>query len=94
MDLENHSVTVRGKEIELTPKEFDLLNLFLSNPGQGFTRGFLLEFIWGYEYLDDTRTIDVHVRRLRQKIEINPAKPVYIETIRSIGYRFINTLEG
>jgi two-component system, OmpR family, alkaline phosphatase synthesis response regulator PhoP len=94
INLKIHLAIIRGKEIELPPKEFDLLKLFLSNPGHVFTRGFLLEFIWGYEYLEDTRTVDVHVRRLRQKIEINPARPVYIETIRSVGYRFNNLLEG
>lgn len=88
MDLRQHLVIVRGKEVELTPKEFDFLKLLLSNPGRAFTREFLLEYLWGYEYLGDTRTVDVHVRRLRQKIEINDAAPVYLETIRGIGYRF------
>jgi two-component system alkaline phosphatase synthesis response regulator PhoP len=90
MDLRQHQVSVRGKEVELTPKEFDLLKIFISYPSQAFTREFLLESIWSYEYLGDTRTVDVHVRRLRQKVEIDPAAPEYIETVRRIGYRFRN----
>ena len=69
MDLRQHLVKVRGEEVELTPKEFDFLRLLLLNPGRAFTREFLLEHLWGYEYFGDTRMVDVHVRRLRQKIE-------------------------
>ncbi len=88
MDLRQHLVKVRGEEVELTPKEFDFLKLLLANPGRAFTREFLLEHLWGYEYFGDTRTVDVHVRRLRQKIETNPSEPVYLETVRGVGYRF------
>jgi two-component system, OmpR family, alkaline phosphatase synthesis response regulator PhoP len=88
IDLQKHLVIVRGKETELTTKEYELLKLLLSIPGKAFTREFLLEFIWGYEYTGGTRTVDVHIRRLRQKIEINPDAPVFIETIRNVGYRF------
>jgi two-component system alkaline phosphatase synthesis response regulator PhoP len=88
MDLRQHLVRVRGQEAELTPKEFDFLKLLLLNPGRAFTREFLLEHLWGYEYFGDTRTVDVHVRRLRQKIEIDPADPVFLETVRGVGYRF------
>lgn len=88
MDLRQHIVRVRGKEVELTPKEFDFLKLLLVNPGRAFTREFLLEHLWGYEYFGDTRTVDVHVRRLRQKIENDPAEPIYLETVRGVGYRF------
>jgi len=88
IDLRQHLVKVRNEEIELTPKEFDFLKLLLLNPGRAFTREFLLEHLWGYEYFGDTRTVDVHVRRLRQKIEINPAEPVFLETVRGVGYRF------
>lgn len=88
MDLRQHLVKVRGEEVELTPKEFDFLRLLLVNPGRAFTREFLLEHLWGYEYFGDTRTVDVHVRRLRQKIETDPADPVYLETVRGVGYRF------
>jgi two-component system, OmpR family, alkaline phosphatase synthesis response regulator PhoP len=62
--------------------------LLLLNPGRAFTREFLLEHLWGYEYFGDTRTVDVHVRRLRQKIETDPAEPIYLETVRGVGYRF------
>lgn len=88
MDLRQHLVKVRGEEVELTPKEFDFLKLLLLNPGRAFTREFLLEHLWGYEYFGDTRTVDVHVRRLRQKIEKDPANPEYLETVRGVGYRF------
>ena len=88
MDLRQHLVRVRNEEVELTPKEFDFLKLLLLNPGRAFTREFLLEHLWGYEYFGDTRTVDVHVRRLRQKIEIDSADPVYLETVRGVGYRF------
>jgi two-component system alkaline phosphatase synthesis response regulator PhoP len=88
MDLRQHLARVRNEEVELTPKEFDFLKLLLLNPGRAFTREFLLEHLWGYEYFGDTRTVDVHVRRLRQKIEIDPADPVYLETVRGVGYRF------
>lgn len=88
IDLRQHLVMVRGVEVELTPKEFDFLKLLLLNPGRAFTREFLLEHLWGYEYFGDTRTVDVHVRRLRQKIEEDPANPEYLETVRGVGYRF------
>jgi DNA-binding response OmpR family regulator len=88
MDLKKHLVKVKDNEVELTPKEFDFLKLLLLNPGRAFTREFLLEHLWGYEYFGDTRTVDVHVRRLRQKIEDDPAEPVNLETVRGIGYRF------
>lgn len=88
IDLRQHIVKVRGEEADLTPKEFDFLKLLLLNPGRAFTREFLLEHLWGYEYFGDTRTVDVHVRRLRQKIENDPANPEYLETVRGVGYRF------
>lgn len=88
IDLRQHIVKVRGEEVDLTPKEFDFLKLLLLNPGRAFTREFLLEHLWGYEYFGDTRTVDVHVRRLRQKIENDPANPEYLETVRGVGYRF------
>lgn len=88
MDLRQHLVKVRNEEVELTPKEFDFLKLLLLNPGRAFTREFLLEHLWGYEYFGDTRTVDVHVRRLRQKIETDAADPIYLETVRGVGYRF------
>jgi two-component system alkaline phosphatase synthesis response regulator PhoP len=87
MDLRQHKVLVNQQEIELTPKEFDLLHLLLSHPGRAFSREYLLENLWGYEFFGDTRTVDVHVRRLRQKIEEDPAQPYWLETVRGVGYR-------
>ncbi len=78
--------------LELKPKEFDLLKLFIMNPGRVFTRQYLLEQIWGYDYLGDTRTVDVHIRRLRQKIEDNAKNANYIKTIHGVGYKFV--IEG
>ena len=82
-------VTVNGKEINLTAKEFDLLILLATNPGKVFTREELLEIIWGYEYFGDLRTVDVHIRRLREKIETEDDK--YIITKRGVGYYFRRT---
>src|SRR5690554_1094239 len=87
MDLRQHKVLVKEQEIDLTPKEFDLLHLLLSHPGRAFSREYLLENLWGYEFFGDTRTVDVHVRRLRQKIEEDPAQPYWLETVRGVGYR-------
>lgn len=87
IDLRQHKVTVHDEIVELTPKEFDLLHLLVSHPGRAFTREFLLEHLWGYEFFGDTRTVDVHVRRLRQKIEADPANPYWLETVRGVGYR-------
>ncbi|MGS0764761.1 response regulator [Syntrophomonas curvata] len=76
-------------KLELTPKEFELLTLMTSNPGKVFTREALLEKVWGYEFSGDTRTVDVHIRHLRQKLKDDSSFPVYIETVRGVGYRFI-----
>ena len=84
----NRSVTLDGNEINLTAKEFDLLHLFISNRGKVFTREVLLEAIWKYEYMGDFRTVDVHIRRLREKIERDPAKPEFIMTKWGVGYYF------
>ncbi|MBQ4228140.1 MAG: response regulator transcription factor, partial [Clostridia bacterium] len=80
INLNNRSVTIGGKEINLTAKEFDLLQLFVTNRGKVFSRESLLETIWKYDYLGDLRTVDVHIRRLREKIEKNPAQPEFIHT--------------
>jgi len=85
---EKYEAVLDGKKLELTPKEFELLNLLAVNPGRVFTRDVLLEKIWGYDCVRETRTIDVHIRYLRQKIERDPAAPEYIETVRGVGYRF------
>lgn len=86
--LANRSVTVSSKEINLTAKEFDLLQLFASNPGKVYSRENLLELIWKYDYLGDLRTVDVHIRRLREKIEKNPSQPDFIFTKWGVGYYF------
>ena len=77
------------EKLELTPKEFELLTLMSSNQGKVFTREALLEKVWGYEYSGDTRTVDVHIRHLRQKLRDDSSYPLYIETVRGVGYRFI-----
>ena len=74
--------------IMLTAKEFELLRLLLSHPNRVFTRDFLLEHIWGYDYYGSTRTVDMHISRLREKIEDDPASPTYIVTVRGVGYKF------
>lgn len=90
LQIEPASFTVRvgNKPVDITPKEFELLRLLASYPGKVFSRDELLEKIWGYEYPGDTRTVDVHIRHLRQKMEKDPANPEYIETLRGVGYRF------
>jgi len=88
INLNNRSVSVSNKEINLTAKEFDLLQLFVANRGKVFSRETLLETIWKYDYLGDLRTVDVHIRRLREKIEKNPAQPEYIFTKWGVGYYF------
>jgi len=88
VDLAKRQVTVDGRRVELTGREFDLLELFIRNPGRVFSRGKLLEFLWGEEYFGDYRTIDVHVRHLRQKVERDPSNPKYFITVWGVGYKF------
>jgi DNA-binding response OmpR family regulator len=88
VDVREHRVRLRGEEVGFKPKEFDLLAFLVRNRGQVFTREALLQRVWGYDYVGDTRTVDVHVRGLREKIEPDPAEPVRIETVRGVGYRF------
>lgn len=90
VDFDKHSLTKEGKKIEFTLKEFELLEVLIKNKGKVMTRDFLLDTIWGYEYIGETRTVDVHIRHLRKKIEDDDKNPKYIETIRGIGYRFNN----
>ena len=87
VDTERHRVTVSGKELELSPKEYDLLVFLAVNKGFVFTREQLLEKVWGYDFAGDTRTVDVHIRWLRQKIEFNPSKPEKLITVRGAGYK-------
>ena len=88
INLNNRSVVIGIREVNLTAKEFDLLQLFVSNRGKVFSRETLLETIWKYDYLGDLRTVDVHIRRLREKIEKNPAQPEFIFTKWGVGYYF------
>ncbi|HJX13334.1 MAG TPA: response regulator transcription factor [Dehalococcoidales bacterium] len=90
IDLARHRARLRGATLELTPKEFDLLAFLAGHRGFVFTREQLLEKVWGYDFAGDTRTVDVHVRWLRQKIEPDPHRPRYLVTIRGTGYK----LEG
>jgi phosphate regulon transcriptional regulator PhoB len=88
LDPATHEVTLDGRSVDLTAKEFELLRLLLSHPNRVFTRDFLLEHIWGYDYYGSTRTVDMHISRLREKIEDDPASPTYIVTVRGVGYKF------
>ena len=88
VNLVNRSVTLGGKDIRLTAKEFDLLQLFIQNRGKVFSREAMLETVWKYDYMGDARTVDVHIRRLREKLELDPAHPDYIATKWGVGYYF------
>jgi two-component system, OmpR family, response regulator len=88
IDPARHKVTLRGMSLELTPKEFELLSHLARNPGIVFNRDQLLEKVWGYDYPGDTRTVDVHIRWLREKIEQNPEEPKHLITLRGVGYKF------
>jgi len=88
IDQSRFLVTVGGVRLDLTPKEFDLLHFLALEPGKVFSREYLLEKIWGYDYAGDSRTVDVHIRHIRQKFEQLPGCPQYIETVRGVGYRF------
>lgn len=88
LDYNLRRVTVKDRSVELTGKEFDLLYLFIKNPGRVYTRESLLNIAWGVDYPGDVRTVDVHIRRLREKIEENPAEPLYIMTKWGVGYYY------
>ncbi|HBV98971.1 MAG: transcriptional regulator [Peptococcaceae bacterium BICA1-7] len=88
IDQSRYLVTVNGARQDLTPKEFELLRFLALEPGKVFSREYLLEKIWGYDYLGDSRTVDVHIRHIRQKFEQVPGCLQYIETVRGVGYRF------
>src|ERR1700754_3626781 len=90
MDVERHVVSVNGEGITLPLKEFDLLEYLMRNSGRVLTRGQLIDRVWGADYVGDTKTLDVHVKRLRSKIEADPANPVHLVTVRGLGYK----LEG
>jgi two-component system response regulator RegX3 len=88
MDVERHEVSVAGNRVKLALKEFELLEMLLRNAGRVMTRGQLIDRIWGADYVGDTKTLDVHVKRLRTKIEPDPANPRYLVTVRGLGYKF------
>lgn len=90
IDYFKHEVKKGGVKVDLTLKEFELLDILVKNKGKVLTRDLLLDKIWGYEYVGETRTVDVHIRHLRQKLEEDDRNPRYIETVRGIGYRFNN----
>ncbi|HTL40327.1 MAG TPA: response regulator transcription factor [Pseudolysinimonas sp.] len=88
MDVERHSVAVEGREVNMPLKEFELLELLMRNAGRVLTRGQLIDRVWGSDYFGDTKTLDVHIKRIRSKIEQNPSEPARLVTVRGLGYRF------
>ena len=88
MDIDRHTVEVDGTPVPMPLKEFELLELLLRNPGRGLTRGQLIDRVWGSDYFGDTKTLDVHIKRIRSKIESQPSEPVQLVTVRGLGYRF------
>ncbi len=88
VDVERHVVTVAGEAVSLPLKEFELLELLLRNAGRVLTRGQLIDRVWGSDYVGDTKTLDVHVKRLRAKVEADPSSPRHLVTIRGLGYKF------
>lgn len=89
MDVDRHEVRVRGEAVTLPPKEFELLETLLRRKGRLLTREFLIETVWGSDYYGDTKTLDVHVRRVRHKIEGDPHRPEHLVTVRGLGYKFV-----
>jgi two-component system response regulator RegX3 len=94
MDVDRHVVAVRGEQVQLPLKEFELLEVLLRNAGRVLTRGQLIDRVWGADYVGDTKTLDVHVKRLRAKIEADPSNPRCILTVRGLGYKFDATEEA
>ena len=88
MDVERHMVTVNNDAAQLPLKEFELLEFLIRNSGRVLTRSQLIDRVWGSDYFGDTKTLDVHIKRLRAKIEVDPAEPVFIQTVRGLGYKF------
>jgi len=88
MDCDSRSLFIHDKEVYLTAKEFDVLELLAMNPNKVYSRENLLNLVWGYDYPGDARTVDVHIRRLREKIEMNPSEPKYVHTKWGVGYYF------
>ena len=90
IDVERHQVNINNELISLPLKEFELLEFLVRNSGRVLTRSQLIDRVWGSDYFGDTKTLDVHVKRLRAKVEKDPANPVFIQTIRGLGYKFEN----
>jgi two-component system response regulator RegX3 len=90
MDVSRHEVSVRGESVAMPPKEFELLEALLRRKGRLLTRDLLIDDIWGADYHGDTRTLDVHVKRLRRKIEDDPHHPAHLLTVRGLGYKFVD----
>ena len=88
MDVERHALTVDGNPVSIPLKEFELLEFLMRNSGRVLTRGQLMDRVWGSNYVGDGKTLDVHIKRIRSKIEPDPANPVYLTTVRGLGYRF------
>lgn len=88
LDTERHTLTVRGAEVSMPLREFELLELLMSNSGRVLTRGQLIDRVWGSDYYGDTKTLDVHIKRIRSRIEENPKDPTLVTTVRGVGYRF------
>ncbi len=89
MDVVRHEVRVHGEVVAFPPKEFELLEAFLRRKGRLLTRDFLIEEVWGHDYFGDTKTLDVHVKRVRRKIETEPHRPAHLLTVRGLGYKFV-----
>jgi two-component system response regulator RegX3 len=90
LDVSRHEVRVNGDVVSFPPKEFELLEAFLRRKGRLLTRDFLIEDVWGADYVGDTKTLDVHVKRIRRKIEADPHTPVHLVTVRGLGYKFVD----
>lgn len=88
LDTDRHQVSIRGEPVSLPLKEFELLELLMVNAGRVLTRGQIIDRVWGSDYFGDTKTLDVHIKRLRSKIELTPSEPTMIVTVRGLGYRF------
>jgi two-component system response regulator RegX3 len=88
IDIERHVVSVRGEHVTMPLKEFDLLEFLVRNSGRVLTRNQLIDRVWGADYVGDTKTLDVHIKRLRAKIEVDPSHPSHIQTVRGLGYKF------
>ena len=91
IDIDKYEVKVRNEILDFPLKEFELLLLLLENAGRVLTRDVLIDRVWGFDYVGDTKTLDVHIKRLRSKVEKDPSKPMLIVTVRGVGYKFVDT---